>query len=514
MLPALLRRSLSRRAVVAGVVVLMALSAGVTWQLFHGADIDLSIMTPAAHRPLVAVNGKVQRVPSGDYLDPTVLVDTTGCSDTNVIKWNASLTKFACGAGGTGGGITNTAPALTVPVSDGTNVGSSGIKDDSSIVSLPARKLQIGTVPVPSANQVWIQPQTGTTTTQAWIQEDDTGHVGSAGINESINLVLRNFTGHAMGTGGTASAGSLDINVNASKTSGTGTLTTYGILSNAQGGDQNYAFWSTAGDISMSTSNSAALGATSVTTLSASGATVDFSGVSTSVDIGTKVKPFKVPGSTSSNPHVELGTNTNDQFQLTMKNTVAANSFAGVEVAGDTTVQANIRPGYVLYRGAGGGIGGSVEGGITIASGGGFPFAQSTANSVGVFAESGQALMFGADSGFNASMSIAGDATGDVILMPGAPGISGHLRAQGAAVTLTNATCSSSTCNDIAGTITTTSTTATVTFNKTYTGANDATCIILPQGTATMPVCTESATAITCTTVINATKYNYQCVGH
>jgi len=83
-----------------------------------------------------------------------------------------------------------------------------------------------------------------------------------------------------------------------------------------------------------------------------------------------------------------------------------------------------------------------------------------------------------------------------------------------AAVTLTNATCSSSTCNDIAGTITTTSTTATVTFNKTYTGANDATCIILPQGTATMPVCTESATAITCTTVINATKYNYQCVGH
>jgi hypothetical protein len=54
----------------------------------------------------------------------------------------------------------------------------------------------------------------------------------------------------------------------------------------------------------------------------------------------------------------------------------------------------------------------------------------------------------------------------------------------------------------------------TITFAKSYSGANDATCIIQGQGTATMPTCTESATALTCTVVINATKYNYQCVGH
>jgi len=95
-----------------------------------------------------------------------------------------------------------------------------------------------------------------------------------------------------------------------------------------------------------------------------------------------------------------------------------------------------------------------------------------------------------------------------------------HIKSTGNAVSFstcgTSPACNSTTCNDISGTFTTGSaaTTCTITFGATYTGADDATCLMMPMGTATMPVYTVSATAITMSTSIASTKYKYICVGH
>ena len=136
MLPAILRRSLSRRFIVSAVVVLMAVSASISWVLFHGADIELGINTGTARRPLVAVAGKVTQMPSGDYLAANTLVDTSTCAGSNVIAWNG--TAFACAAagGGSGGGITNSAPANAMMLSDGTNAVTSFLYQSASILTV------------------------------------------------------------------------------------------------------------------------------------------------------------------------------------------------------------------------------------------------------------------------------------------------------------------------------------------------------------------------------------------
>jgi hypothetical protein len=88
----------------------------------------------------------------------------------------------------------------------------------------------------------------------------------------------------------------------------------------------------------------------------------------------------------------------------------------------------------------------------------------------------------------------------------------GHLVASGTQVTsITNGTCATAVCTDIAGAFTTSSVTATVTFQKSY--STRPTCTLYGEGTATPPICTVSATAITCTTVANSTVYDYECVG-
>ncbi|HEY6025851.1 MAG TPA: hypothetical protein VIV09_03040 [Pseudolabrys sp.] len=501
MLPALLRRKLSRRTVIAGVVALMALTASVTWQLFHAKDIDLDVMTATARRPLVVANGKVEQMPAGDYLDPTTLVDTTGCSATNVIKWNG--TQFTCAASG-GGGITNSATVGVIPISDGTNI--------------------IG--PTLSTQMLLNGALTQTLTVPPGVV---------AGTNGEINLTTLSGTGHLTTTGdifayvvrngvtfdttaGANASGVFFAQTTSSRSAGANPLTNTAYEANVQNGDTNYAFHDLHGDIQMDTAtDSAVLGVTTVHGLTCSGTNpVDLSSAS-AVTLGANVQtPVVIPASAGSTAELKLGITGAGTSGMSVhtKNTNAAQTFTGMEILGDTTVLATVRPSLLLFRGAGGGTAGSIEGGLVIASGAGFPFAQSTANSYALFAEGGQPLMFGADSGFNASMAIQGDATGDVILMPGSPGIAGHLRTQGAAVGLTNATCSSSTCNDIAGTVTSSSTSMTITFNKTYTGADDAGCILQAMGNTTVPTFTTSATALTATVVVNATKYHYICLGH
>lgn len=91
---------------------------------------------------------------------------------------------------------------------------------------------------------------------------------------------------------------------------------------------------------------------------------------------------------------------------------------------------------------------------------------------------------------------------------------SGHIQTQGASVSLTNATCNSSTCNDISGTVTASSTSMTITFASTYTGADDAGCTLQEMGGTVVPTFTTSATALTATVVVNGAKYHYICLGH
>lgn len=90
----------------------------------------------------------------------------------------------------------------------------------------------------------------------------------------------------------------------------------------------------------------------------------------------------------------------------------------------------------------------------------------------------------------------------------------GHVRGTGTAPALTSCgTAPAVLGSDVAGVVTTGSaaTTCTITFARTYTTVPS--CYFLPTGTATMPVYTVSATAITVTTDIASTVYNYGCVG-
>jgi hypothetical protein len=113
------------------------------------------------------------------------------------------------------------------------------------------------------------------------------------------------------------------------------------------------------------------------------------------------------------------------------------------------------------------------------------------------------------DSVQNALIASPGDSVGDRIINS-----TGHVRGNGTAPVLsgcgTNPAIAGS---DVAGVVTTGSaaTTCTLTFARTYTTAPS--CFFLPTGTATQPVYTVSATAITVTTDIASTVYNYGCVG-
>lgn len=91
----------------------------------------------------------------------------------------------------------------------------------------------------------------------------------------------------------------------------------------------------------------------------------------------------------------------------------------------------------------------------------------------------------------------------------------GHVKAvAGISPSFTNALCSSTSCTDYAGTIQTSSTSATITFGQTYTGADDASCILQEMGGTVVPTFTTSATALTATVVVSGVKYHYICVGH
>ncbi len=234
---------------------------------------------------------------------------------------------------------------------------------------------------------------------------------------------------------------------------------------------------------------------------------VNLTGATVAVRLGSLVDPFKIPGSASVAPQIEIGTAAGSSIGMgvSVNQTVASQTFAGFVVGLYTTLNGNARGGYLLWRGAGGGFAGTNEGGLVMSAASGFPFFESTANSVGLFNESTQPIFFGADgTTFTSSFGIFN---------------SNHIvESQSTGVPTMDAGCTSGGSAALVGNDTrftvktgTTSVACTITFKKTFTSV--PMCLQMPYGTATLAVCTPSATQMVCSLNASATSYTFDCQG-
>lgn len=277
-------------------------------------------------------------------------------------------------------------------------------------------KMQIGAIVPGASQQAWFSLQSASTTTQLWIQEDDTGHTGSGGNNESINQVYRNFTGFAMGSAGTATAGAIDIHVNASKTSGSGTLETLAILSTAEGGDDNFDYLSLGGTMKH-VAGPALFADVSTANLTTGGTLADLS-ASTGIKLNQNITSPKnaIPGDTTDTPQLAIGltATTNDGTGLQIKNTNGAQGLSGIDLLADTAVNGNQSTGVFMTRGNGGGGGaaGNNPAGIGLIGNAGSIISNGSVGDMAVYNQvAGGRLIFGADA-VHADYQMALDQTG------------------------------------------------------------------------------------------------------
>lgn len=393
-------------------------------------------------------------------------------------------------------------------------------------------KVQTGPIAPNASQQAWFSLQSSSTTTQQWMQEDDTGHVGSGGNNEAINLVLRDFTGFAMGSGGTATAGALDIHVNASKSSGSGTLETLAILATAEGGDDNFDYLSLGGTMkhvagpalfSTTTTDGLTTGGYGL----GSGGNADLS-KSSAIILNENITSPKntFPGDSSHTPQVSLGVATqNDGTGLQIKNTNGTQGLSGIDLLADTAVNSHQSTGVFMTRGNGGGGGaaGNNPAGIALIGNAGSVITNGAVGDMAVYNQvAGGRLIFGADA-VHASYQMVLDQSGNLTL--GVPTGSGgfgqahFISQQTSAPTVTS--CGGSPAivgTDMAATVTPgtgTPATCTVTFTNAY--ASAPTCVLSDRGGGgtTLGSYTVSASAIVYTfPTVSPSAFDYICFGH
>jgi hypothetical protein len=201
-------------------------------------------------------------------------------------------------------------------------------------------------------------------------------------------------------------------------------LSNVAILANASGGDpgQDYAFLSNHGAIRMNTADGATLGIVDAASVRVTTGAADFSAAS-AIKLGTNITSPNntIPGDATHTPQLSLGIAVvNDGTQIQVKNTNPGQADSGLEVQLDTTVDANVRGGLAISRGAGGGggLGGSVIGGLVMSSGVGF-VTSSNANDLILYNQTnGKRILFSADgSGFTvgAWLDGAGELTAKVL---------------------------------------------------------------------------------------------------
>lgn len=373
------------------------------------------------------------------------------------------------------------------PVIQGTFRTENLLVDNNAIIT---HQVQVGSVPVdPLQQTMLIHETTPNTQGELWIQSSDTGHTGNAGNNEMISIVMRNDTNFDNSVGSaSANSSGVDIVVDSTHTgSGSNGLTCTAVRANAacDAGSSNYSLYSEHGVLR------------------------NFDPVSFGpgdVALGTNVDNFEIPGSPTTTARIGIGGLPSiDGTQLQTKNTDPSSALAGLSVALDTTLNAGIRGGLVIHRGANGGYVSGLSGGLVLAGGAGFPFAGSQANETAMYNEFGASIVLGAD---NTGFTSWGRWTP-----------SNHMVVDtGLGTPTLGAGCTSGTSSSIFGNDTafkvltgSTSTACTITFKKTYTAA--PICTIRTDGSATQPTCSVSATAITCSTNQSATTYDFICIG-
>lgn len=329
-------------------------------------------------------------------------IRTDSSPATLYYKSGIANTAWTIVGGGGAGGVTGSCATMNAIAkwSGLTALACSNETDDGTTFFVNALMLfGAGAIPFSSGTIGTFNGGTPQTTTQFAIVENDTGHVGSNGINEAINNVLRNSTSFDCTVdGATCSAEGIDINVTASRAT-SGSLTNTAILANASGGDDNYSFYSDFG--TLRNTGSASLGNTVTLDLQSGGALADLSG-STAIYLNANIAgpsgspAIEMPGTSSAQPVFSFGVaNQNDGTSIQIKNTNGAQTTTGIDVLIDTTIQGAERGGLLIQRGAGG-VSGGFSSGVAVSGGTGFPFVGSTANSLGVFAEQGP-IFFGAN---------------------------------------------------------------------------------------------------------------------
>ena len=274
----------------------------------------------------------------------------------------------------------------------------------------------------------------------------------------------------------------------ATKSAGAHLLTNYGVLSSATGGDSNYSFYGVAGFLY--NANAAHFGST----LQVDGALTAGGGLTVgtgqSCSLSTNVQPFAMPAGTGGSIIIgATSTIASSPGVIQIQNTGATRNLE-IDMIGNTTTLSNVVPRFGLYRGA---AGGSLVGALQIDDG---TFGGVSANDEVLYAANNLAIS-------------AGGTTAEIVFTK-----NDHINipsAAGKPVLTACGTTPTNTGSDIAGTFTTGTggTTCTITFVKTYT--NTPACQFATYGSSTLPTCTVSATAITCSVTVAATTYAYQC---
>lgn len=366
------------------------------------------------------------------------------------------------------------------PVAQGTLRASDLVVDDT---------MRNGSTPLGAGQKVLFSDPDVDTATQVWISSLSSNHVGQPGNNEMVSLVINNATGFD-NTADPGKARGLEIAVSCTDDVGVGCIST-GVQVQSDG----FAWYSTAGSMYHE-------------------GAVEFSGTSGTVDLGDNVEGFNLPGTTGTATQQTIGWpnggtpgNVFSGVGLAVKNAQPGVSVGGVGVALDTTVEATIRGGFIISRGAGGGLAGN-NSGIAVSGGTGFPFLDSAANQFNVYAEQGP-IVFGASTAFTPAFRLSQNdhlvaaTTSDAGGTPVNPSKSAACDAGGG---------SAITGNDMAFKLTTgaTSTACVVTFIKTYTVA--PVCVVTPEGGIALPTFTTTATTLAMTVNV-AGVYNVMCWG-
>ncbi len=233
--------------------------------------------------------------------------------------------------------------------------------------------LQLGPVPVESHEVFKLSKVDNTTSVQAWILSDDTGHVGIPGNNELVSLAIGNHTNFNTEEG-PAKARGIEIMVNPTAT-GAYPVNSTAIQANAPGGwawNSEWGAFRHVGDADFGPGRVRLGPNVGPIFLSSDGINI----------------PRLVAGYPSASPPSPSG------HQLVLKNDIPGVSIGGAIIRLDTAVSSGARGGFQVSRGSGGSLS-DLNNGIGMSSGPGWPFSNSLPNETAVYAEQGP-LVFGA----------------------------------------------------------------------------------------------------------------------